>query len=114
MEATVKTVKKAGVIFLACSGLLLISPEASAQSQKEMNMEKVNVLQLEVKGMHCQTGCANGLDRLLNEQQGIEQSKTSFDSSSSEVKYDKGKISEKEIIALIEERGFKVKVKNDD
>jgi copper chaperone CopZ len=49
----------------------------------------------------------NCIDRILNEQEEIEKSITSFESSSSEVKYDKSKISEKEIIGLIEERGLK-------
>jgi copper chaperone len=110
------TVKKTGLVFLMSLGTLLLNLDVNAQSQNDQNalqMEKskesVETLQLKVKGMSCQAGCANGIDKMLGQQEGIVESKTTFDSSSSEIKYDKSKISEKEIIALIEERGFKTK-----
>ncbi|AFL85369.1 cation transport ATPase [Belliella baltica DSM 15883] len=74
---------------------------------------KTQVLQLTVEGMSCQEGCANGIDNLLKQQDGIIKSKTIFDTSSSEIHYDKSKISEKQIIALIEKRGFKTKIKEE-
>jgi copper chaperone len=105
------TIKKAGMVFLMSLGMLLLNLDVNAQSQKsqkmEANKENVETLQLEVKGMSCQAGCANGLDIMLGQQEGIVESKTTFTSSSSEIKYDKSKVSEKDIVALIEERGFK-------
>jgi copper chaperone len=118
MEATVK---KASLVFLMSLGTLLLNLNVNAQSQSdqnatqmEKNQENTETLKLKVKGMSCQAGCANGIDRMLGQQEGIVESKTTFDSGTSEVKFDKSKISDKEIVALIEERGFKVKVKNDD
>jgi copper chaperone len=110
------TVKEAGLVFLMSCGMLLLNLDVNAQSQKnqkalqmEKSKESVETLQLKVKGMSCQAGCANGIDKMLGQQEGVMESKTTFDSSTSEVKFDRDKISEKEIIALIEERGFKTK-----
>lgn len=108
-------------MFLTCLGLFLSNLEAKAQTQENQNSPKIekmeikqDSLQLVVEGMHCQAGCANGIDSMLGQQKGIWESKTSYESGSSEIKYDKRKISEKEIVALIEGKGFKVKAKNDD
>lgn len=114
MRATI--IKKAGVFFLMCCGTLLLVPEAKAQSQekkKSNKMEKTEestaTLQLKVKGMSCQAGCANGIDSMLKQQDGIVKSKTTFDSGASEIVYDKRKISEEQIMRLIEGRGFSTK-----
>lgn len=111
-------IKKTGVVFLACFGLLLLNVEVKAQSQKDQKMEKseknVTALQLKVEGMHCQAGCANGIDKMLSQQEGILESKTTFDSSASVIEYDQRKISENKIIDLIEEKGFKVEAKKEE
>lgn len=102
-------------------GMLLLNLDVNAQSQNDQNtfqMEKhkdnVETLQLKVEGMSCQAGCANSIDKMLSQKEGIVDSKTTFDSSSSEVKFDKSKISEKEIVALIVERGFKAEAVKED
>ena len=73
-------------------------------------MQKAKTIKLEVKGMSCQEGCANGLDATFKKISGIIKSKTSFDNSNSEITFDESKITEKEIIAIIEKRGFKAKL----
>lgn len=115
------SVKKTGIVLLMSFGMLLLNLEVNAQTQDdqnplkmETNIESLETLQLKVKGMSCQAGCANSIDRMLSQKEGIVDSKTTFDSSSSEVKFDKSKISEKEIVALIEERGFKAEVNKED
>ena len=65
-----------------------------------------NTVKIELKGMNCQLGCANGLDRTLRLANGIVESQTSFDNSSSEVTFDDTKIKSSEIIKIIEKRGF--------
>jgi copper chaperone len=113
--------KKIGLFCLAFFGMLLLHVDATAQSvsnQKEQKMENIQekskTLQLSVKGMSCQAGCASGIDNMLSKQEGIIDSKTLVSTSSSEIRYDKDKISEKQIIDLIAQRGFKVEVKNKD
>lgn len=69
-----------------------------------------NTVKVEVKGMTCQLGCANGLDTTLIETNGIVKSQTSFDNSFSEVTFDDTKISPGEIIKIIEKVGFQAKI----
>lgn len=107
-------VKKTGLLCLLGPFMLLLNIDAGAQSspeQKKETMENVQeqatTLQLSVEGMSCQTGCANSIDAMLAKQEGVIESKTLFSSSSSRILYDKDRISEKEIIDLISQRGFK-------
>ncbi|MBI0398063.1 heavy-metal-associated domain-containing protein [Cyclobacterium marinum] len=101
------------------TGAILVLSQANAQSVEKKNAVKIEQdqstkeLQLSIEGMHCQSGCANGIDNMLKEQKGIVSSETFFDTSSSVIRYNSKAISEKEIIALIEDRGFKVKKKAD-
>lgn len=97
-------------------GILLLNIDTKAQStpnQKKENMENIqekeSSLQLNITGMSCQAGCANGIDKMPAKQEGIIESKTNFSSSSSsEILHDKDKISEKQIMDLIAQKGFKV------
>lgn len=107
-------IKKSSIIILICSGILLMNSEVRAQTKEKQNSPKMEnteakteILQLTIEGMSCQAGCANGIDNLLMQQDGIIKSRTFFDSSSSEIYYDEKKISENQIIDLIEKRGFK-------
>ncbi len=68
-----------------------------------------NTVKIDVKGMTCQLGCANGLDTTLRQVNGIVKSQTSFDNSSSEVTFDDTIITRSEIIKIIEKRGFQAK-----
>ncbi len=68
-----------------------------------------NTVKVEVKGMTCQLGCANGLDATLTEANGIVKSETSFDNSSSVVTFDDTKINLGEIIEIIEKTSFQAK-----
>ncbi|UCS92214.1 cation transporter [Echinicola marina] len=113
-------IKKTVLVFTFSLGALLIANGARAQSQekeKAPKMEQIEKnttrLELKVEGMSCQSGCANGIDNMLKKQKGILSSETLFDTSSSVIRYDSRVISEKDIIALIEDRGFKVKKKTD-
>ena len=111
-------VKKTGLFYLLCMVMLLLNVDANAQSSPKQEMEnmentqeKADTLQLSIKGMSCQAGCANSVDNMLGKQEGIIESKTLFSSSSSQIHFDKEKISEKQIIDLIAQKGFKVKTK---
>ena len=78
--------------------------------KKFKNLEKMeNTVKIEVKGMSCQLGSANGLDATLIEACGIVKSETSFDNSSSVVTYDDTKINLGEVIKIIEKTGFQAK-----
>ena len=94
------------------SGFTLMNVTAKAQSKNDVDTVNVtNRIELEVKGMSCQAGCANGIDNMLKQQKGVVKSKTTYDTESSVIWYNKELISQKEIENLIKDRGFKVKVK---
>lgn len=102
------------LLALAFSLLLLcFCTEGKSQSlEKTIKMEQAQDtvrVKFRVKGMHCQAGCANGIDAMLKEQDGILKSQTSFKDSASVIKFDPEKISEEKIISLIREWGFETK-----
>lgn len=102
------------IVAVMIQGFFSMSVPSNAQvNAKEDSVHAISQIKLNVEGMHCQAGCANGIDNMLKEQKGIVSSETLFDKSSSVIRYDSEMISEKDIIALIEDRGFKAKKKTD-
>jgi len=103
------------VIVIVSGVVLLDSAELKAQSVEKNSSKNTPVtvntktITLEIKGMSCQIGCADGLDESFKGMKGIIQSNTSFDNSSSEIIYDKSRVSKKEIVKMIQDRGFKTK-----
>ena len=63
-------------------------------------------IKLKIAGMHC-TGCSSRLEKVLNNIEGVEKAKVSFEEEEAVITYDKKKVSEKQIIIEIEEAGFK-------
>jgi copper chaperone len=70
----------------------------------------VKTVELEVEGMTCQKGCADGIDKKLRKTAGIKQSNTLQKTGISKVTYDASVINVKQIIKIIEDRGYKAKV----
>lgn len=107
------------MVYWLFTGMAVLSScvEMNAQTETQENQPELNgnetimydISYLEIKGMHCQAGCANGIDAMLKEQQGIIKSKTSFDKSSAVIEYDFNLIAQERIMSLITERGFTVK-----
>lgn len=96
------------------SGFTLMNISVKAQTTNDVGTLKVtHQIELEVKGMSCQAGCAKGIDNMLKQQKGVVKSKTTYDTGSSVIWYNNELISQKEIENLIKDRGFKVKVKTD-
>ena len=69
---------------------------------------------LEIAGMSCQKGCADGIDAKLNSINGIDSSKTSFAMGSSFIMYNPLVISEAEIVKIVTDKGFKTSIKASD
>ena len=62
-------------------------------------------LSLKIKGMHC-TGCSTRLEKVLNNQDGVEDAKVSFEEAKAEIKFDENQISLEEIKEVIVDVGF--------
>ena len=63
-------------------------------------------ISLKIKGMHC-TGCSTRLEKVLNNQEGVEKAEVSFEEGKTEIKYDENQIKLEEIKEAIEDAGFK-------
>ena len=62
-------------------------------------------LSLKIKGMHC-TGCSTRLEKVLNNQDGVENTKVSFEEAKAEIKFDESKTSLDQIKEAIVDAGF--------
>lgn len=63
-------------------------------------------VKLNIEGMHC-TGCSTRLEKVLNNVDGVESAKVSLEEKKADIKYDETQVSEKELIEVVEEAGFK-------
>ncbi|NUM50937.1 MAG: heavy-metal-associated domain-containing protein [Flavobacteriales bacterium] len=93
-------------IFIASALLfsLSCSPKQEAEIQKtEVATENRATLHLAVEGMVCASGCAKGIEKELSTVNGIVSCEVDFESESATVIYDKSKLEERDIIALIED-----------
>lgn len=68
-------------------------------SQKEADMRKVA---LNIEGMTCEIGCARTIQSKLSKKEGIASAEVNFEAKRGIVEYDANKISEKEIVATVE------------
>lgn len=89
----------------------------------EMHAQKVNVpvkkeqglaarkakLLLEIEGMSCQRGCADGIDAKLKKTAGVISSRTIFETGRSTVEFDESLITKEAIVDIIRSMGFKAK-----
>lgn len=67
-------------------------------------------LKLKINGMHC-SSCAMDIDGQL-EDNGVEESKTSYAKSITEVKFDPAKISEEKVLETIRDIGYSAAIIN--
>jgi copper chaperone CopZ len=61
-----------------------------------------------IVGMDC-VACSINIDGDLEDQKGIKSAKTSYAKSQTEVEFDPGEVSEKEILAILKKAGYKAK-----
>lgn len=89
------------------------SCEAKANSiEKSTVVEKTKTVKLKITGMTC-GGCADNIHKALLEKNGIIENEVSYPGDVATIKYDPEKISEKEIIATIEQAGYKAALMNE-
>ena len=64
---------------------------------------------LKITGMSC-AGCANSIHTTLSKTNGVISDEVKYPGDIAVIKYDAAKISEKEIIAVIEQAGYKTEI----
>jgi len=92
---------------------LILPGEIAAQKTStvtENNKESLKTIELEVGGMTCQKGCADGIDGKLKTVTGVVKSKTKLETGISKITYDETKVTLEKLISIIEERGYTAKV----
>jgi copper chaperone CopZ len=88
--------------------------QASAHtiSFKTVSVDEPKEVTLKITGMSC-AGCSNHIHTSLSKTVGIISDNVKFPGDIATVKYDASKISEKEIIAVIENAGYKAETLKD-
>ena len=62
-------------------------------------------ISLKIKGMHC-TGCSTRLEKVLNNQDGVEKAKVSLEDAKADITFDENEIGLNEIKEAISDAGF--------
>jgi len=88
--------------------------QASAHtiSYKTVSINEPKEVTLKITGMSC-AGCSNHIHTSLSKTVGVISDDVKYPSDIATVKYDASKISEKEIIAVIENAGYKAEILKD-
>ena len=60
---------------------------------------------LKIKGMHCE-GCSTRLEKVLNNQDGVEEAKVSLEKAEATIKFDDSQIGLEELKEAVEDAGF--------
>lgn len=60
---------------------------------------------LKIKGMHCE-GCSTRLEKVLNNQDGVEEAKVSLEKAKANIKFDETQTSVDELKEAVEDAGF--------
>ncbi len=98
-------------ILVFSSQLIVLNAQTPSVISKEKTEQSKNIksVELTIGGMTCQKGCADGIDKKLKKVNGVIKSQTKLESGISKITYDESKVSLKEIITVIEERGYTAK-----
>ena len=113
-----KSLIKPLIYFLLIFVSSIILPEAMAAQNSSKVTENTNqrlkTIELEVGGMTCQKGCADGIDGKLKTISGVIKSRTKLETGISKITFDDTKVTLDKIITIIEERGYTAKVSAKD
>jgi len=90
--------------------VLLMCTEMQVVGQTDSKAAEIDTLYVGVTGMRCQAMCADGLDAVFKNTNGVVFSKTSFEKSSAKIAYDPRIVTDKKLLKIIKKRGFKTSV----
>lgn len=110
-------IKSVIVILVMVSVGIILPTNAVAQKTKKIvtdtNQNLISI-ELEVGGMTCQKGCADGIDSKMKTVNGVLKSRTKLETGISKITYDDTKVTLEKLVSIIEERGYTVKVHTKD
>ena len=67
----------------------------------------MNTVTLKIEGMHCE-GCAANIQSLLEHNGGVQKAVASFKGREARILYDANAVTEEQLVALIENSGYRV------
>lgn len=83
--------------------------DKTVKQSQFLNKEEPKTVTLKITGMTC-AGCASHIHTALSKTEGVINDEVKYPGDVAIIKYDASKISEKEIIAVIEKTGYKAAV----
>jgi len=104
-----RSIKFLSIVFITLNLLFSCkSDNAKNSSTKNKTEQKNAIVKLEkmefhIKGMTCEIGCARLIQSKLSKKEGIKTAKVSFHDSIGMVEFDSNKLSQKDIIAVVED-----------
>ena len=103
------------IVILTAASMLLVACQGNSskegEGQKtEINQEEVVDVTFEVNGMTC-TGCEDAISKNVGELNGVVSCESNHEEGWTKVSYDASQLSEEEVIAAIEDKGYEVKGK---
>lgn len=67
----------------------------------------MNTVTLKIEGMHCE-GCAANIQSLLERKAGVQKAAASFKDGKARILYDSSAVTEEQLVAAIENSGYRV------
>ena len=90
------------LFFISCDSTKTEKPSKIESSDQEVMAEDLHQVQVAIKGMTCEIGCARLIQSKLYKADGISYANISFADSSGVISFDQNRISEDEIKQIIE------------
>ena len=100
------TVLSIAIIFVSCD-----TRDKASQAENEKQVETqikeadIKTVQLEIKGMTCEIGCAKLIQSKLYKTDGVTFAEVHFADSSGVVTYDANRLSERDLVQAVEKAG---------
>ena len=100
------TVLSIAIIFVSCDNRDKVSQaENEKNNETQIKEADIKTVQLEIKGMTCEIGCAKLIQSKLYKTDGVTFAEVHFADSSGVVTYDANRLSEKDLVQAVEKAG---------
>lgn len=105
------------LLILAFSGLLLVSCKEKAQNETAITTENTEEIPVQlatasftVEGMHCEFGCAKGIEKKLAKLDGVQEVNVDFEGQKAIISYDANKQTPEVFVQTVENMSDEYKV----
>lgn len=90
----------AGLFFTACKDSKTESTVQAEDVQTEISAENLQTASFKIDGMHCEFGCAKGIEKKLAKLEGVQSATVDFETKEATIEYD-AKIQSPQILAEV-------------